>query len=194
METVVRSESALDFEQYVAVKRPALMRAARAITHDHNSAEDLLQTALANVFPRWSSIRDHAAADAYVRRAMINQRNSWLRQRWRTNEHATDPMPELADAGTATRSVGPDPDLWALVSSLPPRQRSVVVLRYYEDLSEAETAKILQIAQGTVKWTTHRGLATLRRLAGEAAETTQRTRRRPAPEPAPATAPREATR
>lgn len=167
MDAVVTSEQTLDFEEYVALKRPALLRAARAITQNPDTAEDLLQTALANVFGRWSSIRDQAAADAYVRRAMINQHNSWLRQKWRTHEQATDRIPESVDpaAGNAWSGIRPDPDLWALVTALPPRQRSAVVLRYYEDLSEAETARIMRCAIGTVKWTTSRGLDTMRRLA-----------------------------
>ena len=164
------SEPILDFAEYVAAKRPSLLRAARAISGNVDTAEDLLQTALINVYARWAGIRDRTAADAYVRRAMINQHNSWLRQKWRRQEHAAADVPEPSDrwsspAGDPSRA---DPDLWALIKALPPRQRSAVVLRYYEDLTEAETAAVLRCALGTVKWTTSRGLANLRQSASTA--------------------------
>jgi RNA polymerase sigma-70 factor (sigma-E family) len=160
-------EPILDFAEYVAAKRPSLLRAARAITGNPDTAEDLLQTALVNVYMRWAGIRDRAAADAYVRRAMINQHNSWLRQKWRRQERPTGDLPEPSDRWSIpTRDPSrADPDLWALVKALPPRQRSAVVLRYYEDLTEAQTAAVLRCALGTVKWTTSRGLANLRRSA-----------------------------
>jgi RNA polymerase sigma-70 factor (sigma-E family) len=156
------------FAEYVAERRPALLRAARAITGDADTAEDLLQTALASVFVGWSRLRNPAAADAYVRRAMANQHASWWRQKWRTHEHCTDELPEHPTRSTDEQLDGADhQELWPLITALPPRQRSAVVLRYYEELSEAETAAALGCSVGTVKSSTSRGLSTLRRMARE---------------------------
>ena len=155
-----------DFASYVAARRPALLRAACAIAGDPHSAEDLLQTALINVAPRWEAIRDPRAVDAYVRRAMRNQHASWFRQPWRKRERATADLPEPQSRwNPCTARLDGGGGLWPLVESLPPRQRSAVVLRYYEGLSEAETSRVLRCSLGTVKSNTSRGLSTLRRLA-----------------------------
>lgn len=158
----------LDFPSYVAERRPALLRAACAIAGDPHSAEDLLQSALINVGARWHAIRDPRAADAYVRRAMVNQHASWHRQSWRKRERVTAdlPEPQARWSGCTTRP-SHEQELWPLVEALPPRQRSAVVLRYYEGLTEAETSRVLRCSLGTVKSNTSRGLSTLRRLAGE---------------------------
>jgi len=164
------TEASPDFAAWVAARRPALLRAAVAITGDRDSAEDLVQTALAAVFPRWSTIRDHRAAEGYVRRAMVNQNVSWSRQRWRSTERSTADVPEPSERWVAMslpRSAPAGTALWSLVSSLPPRQRSAVVLRYYEDLSEAETAEVLRVTVGTVKSSTSRALARLRDLTSD---------------------------
>lgn len=158
-----------DFATYVADRRPALLRAACAIAGDPHSAEDLLQTALINVAPHWDTIRDPRAVDAYVRRAMRNQHASWVRQPWRRRERATADLPEPQTRwNPCTTRPGDDNVLWPLVEALPPRQRSAVVLRYYEGLSEIEASRVLRCSLGTVKSNTSRGLSTLRRLATEA--------------------------
>lgn len=166
---VISCTQQIQFADYVAAQRGSLIRAARAITGDRDSAEDLLQSALASVFTHWAGIRDHRAADAYVRRAMVNQHTSWLRQRWRTAERVTDELPEPSERWDDPRAGSRSElqELWPLVRKLPPRQRSAVVLRYYEDLSEVETAAVLRCSVGTVKSSTSRGLATLRRLASD---------------------------
>jgi RNA polymerase sigma-70 factor (sigma-E family) len=157
----------VEFADFVRERRTALLRAARAIATDPDLAEDLLHTVLATVGSRWSAIRNHGAADAYVRRAMVNQQASWYREKWRKLEVATsqppEPGPEAAPAGSG-HDRG-DLQLWPLVAALPPGQRSAVALRYYEGLSEAETARVLGCAVGTVKSNTSRGLAALRRQA-----------------------------
>jgi RNA polymerase sigma-70 factor (sigma-E family) len=158
---------ALDFATYVAERRESLLRAARAISGDPDLAEDLLHTALARVLPHWSTLRDQGAADAYVRRAMVNQHLTWCRQRSRRPERVTDQVPEPRGGGFET-SVRDELGLWPMVTALPRRQRSAVVLRYYEGLSVQETSQVLRCSTGTVKSTTHRGLATLRRRAVEA--------------------------
>ena len=161
MTTLPAAPARLDLADYLAERRPALLRAARAIARNNQDAEDLLQSALASVCVRWSGIRDHRAADAYVRRAMVNQHASWFRQKWRTHERVTETVPEPRTGGEPPEAE--ELVLWPLVVALPPKQRSAVVLRYYEDLSEAETAGALSCSRGTVKSNTSRGVASLRR-------------------------------
>jgi RNA polymerase sigma-70 factor (sigma-E family) len=138
------------------------------VAGDPHSAEDLLQDSLVRVLPRWDGLREGAAADAYVRRTITRQYVSWQRQPWRRDEVVSA---DLADAGPPTDPVPvPVADasgrLWDLVLGLPPQQRAAVALRYYEQLSVAETAAVLGCSPGTVKSNTSRGIAALRRLAG----------------------------
>lgn len=183
MTTVVPDEvrAAPDFASYVAARRPALLRWARAVAGDPHSAEDLLQDSLVRVLPRWDGIREGAAADAYVRRTITRQYVSWQRQPWRRDEVASAAVPETgrtahrvghpAAQPAAGQEVAPETAgrLWDLVLALPPQQRAAVALRYYEQLSVAETAAVLGCSTGTVKSNTSRGLAALRRLAAEPA-------------------------
>lgn len=162
----------LDFASYVAARRPALLGWARAVTGDPHTAEDVLQTSLVRVLARWDALRDKAAADAYVRRTIVRQHVSWHRQPWRRGEVSVAAVPDrtgTSAAGTAGCAAAVcaerDRDLWALVEELPAQQRAAVVLRYYEQLSVAETAAVLGCSTGTVKSNTSRGLAALRRLA-----------------------------
>lgn len=154
-----------DFASYVAARRPALLRWARAVAGDPHSAEDLLQDSLVRVLPRWDGLREGAAADAYVRRTITRQYVSWQRQPWRRDEVAAATVPETAPAPRQDVTVEQAARLWDLVLALPPQQRAAVALRYYEQLSVAETAAVLGCSTGTVKSNTSRGLAALRRLA-----------------------------
>jgi RNA polymerase sigma-70 factor (sigma-E family) len=149
----------LDFASYVAARRPVLLRWARAVTGDPHTAEDVLQTALVRVLAHWDDLRDKGAADAYVMRTVVRQHASWHRQPWRRGEVTVAAVPDTEQAR----------DLWALVGELPAQQRAAVALRYYEQLSVAETAAVLGCSTGTVKSNTSRGLATLRRLAAGSA-------------------------
>lgn len=150
-----------EFSEYVAARQKALVRTAYLLTGDHHAAEDLVQASLARVYLAWNRITDKGSIDAYVRRTMINEHTSWWRRAWRKRESSTDTLPE-----TASQHDDPDPterdEVWALVNTLPPRQRAAVVLRYYEDLTEAETAAALGCSVGNVKSQTSRALATLR--------------------------------
>lgn len=153
------------FADYVARHRPALLRAAVAITGDPHRAEDVLQGALLRVLPHWPSIRDGAAADSYVRRTMLHQHISWCRQPSYRNESVRSEVPEPAGGGLGDLSpAGRSGDLWLLVATLPPRQRSTVALRFYEGLSVAETAAVLGCSSGTVKSNSHHALARLRAM------------------------------
>lgn len=156
------------FDEYVGERRQALVRAAHAMCRDAYLAEDIVQSALEHTYVAWPRIRDPRAIDAYVRRAMYHEHIGSWRRRGRGAEVSTPDVPDRPQApGIETTALTSEErqELWELVLQLPPRQRTAVVLRYYEDLSEAETARVLGCAVGTVKSNTSRGLATLRALA-----------------------------
>ncbi len=159
------SQAREDFRSYVAARSPALLRTAYLLTGSRADAEDLLQTALAKTYLAWGRIREREAVDGYVRRVMVNTQTSWWRRR-KVDEYPTEQLPE----GRAGRDVTADLDLhdalWTALSTLPTRQRAMVVLRYYEDLSEAETAQVMGVSVGTVKSTTSRALVKLRDTSG----------------------------
>ena len=161
-----------DFASYVAARRPTLLRWAWSVAGDPHAAEDLLQTSLVRVLAHWGSLRDPGAADAYVRRTMVRQHISWQRQPWRRDEVAVAHLPERpsADVPHAPSDASIDAAaVWSMVQALPAQQRATIALRYYEQLSVAETAAVLGCATGTVKSNTSRGLAALRRAAADTA-------------------------
>lgn len=147
-----------DFGTYVAARLPSLLRFGYALTGNPHDASDLVQDTLVNVGLHWARVqRSEGGVDAYVRRAMANGRISRWRRRRR--ETLVADMPEQV-AATVDR-LDHEP-LWQALRELPPRQRAVIVLRYYEDLSEAEIAAALGIAPGTVKSQASKAMATLR--------------------------------
>ncbi|MFJ9827004.1 SigE family RNA polymerase sigma factor [Streptomyces sp. NPDC101160] len=152
------------FTSYVRARGPVLLRTARSLTANPADAEDLLQTALTKTFMAWERIEDHRALDGYVRRALLNTRTSQWRKR-KVDEYAYgDELPEpagLPEGDPAERQVLHDA-MWRAVMKLPDRQRAMVVLRYYEDLSEAQTAEVLGVSVGTVKSAVSRALGKLR--------------------------------
>lgn len=158
-------ESEADFSAYVLARQRRLVRFAYLLTGDPHEAEDLVQAALLKVYRRWHAI--HGSADGYVRTAIINEHNSWWRRPGRRREVAS------SDLVTYSNPVAPadhhaDHDLRAQIAALPRQQRAAIVLRYYEDLSEAETAQILGCSVGTVKSHTSRALSHLRVAMKEA--------------------------
>ncbi len=144
------------FEAFVAARSAALLRTAYLLTRDHALAEDLLQTALTKAYLAWRRIEGDP--EPYVRRIVVNTYASWWRRKW-NGERPTDELPET---GVADQRLGESGDLWEALGRLPRRQRAVVVLRYFEDLTEAQTADLLGIAVGTVKSQTSKALASLR--------------------------------
>jgi RNA polymerase sigma-70 factor (sigma-E family) len=147
-----------EFADFVTSRSPSLLRTARLLTGDWASAEDLLQDSLALCWRRWSRISGNP--EPYVHKVMVNTYLAWSRRFW-TRERPTEVLPErLVDDDTA-RVVDED-ELASALRRLPRRQRAVIVLRYYDDLSEAETAQILGIAVGTVKSQTSKALSALR--------------------------------
>ncbi|MEU4092477.1 SigE family RNA polymerase sigma factor [Streptomyces sp. NPDC026673] len=155
-----------DFEEFVSARGQRLLKVAWLLTGDAHLAEDLLQTALAKVWPRWGSIAE-GNPEAYVRKALVNTHLSWWQRRWRGElPHAHDHLTALAGPGAAAgdpfASVDLEQSLSDAIRLLPPRQRAVVVLRYFEDLSVEETARVLGCRPGTVKSHTSKALAMLR--------------------------------
>lgn len=151
-----------EFTEWLAARQPALLRTAYLLTGERHAAEDLLQTSLAKLYLAWDKVHDRGAVDGYARRIMVNENASLWRRAWKRREHPTDDVPEPAPA-LDTYDEGTARTLWALVQGLPPRARAVLVLRYYEQLSEAETADVLGVSVGTVKSQCSRALTTLRR-------------------------------
>jgi RNA polymerase sigma-70 factor (sigma-E family) len=162
------SDKDAEFSDYMAARQPSLLRTAYLLTGDRHTAEDLVQTALAKLYLSWDRVQDRESVDGYVRRILVNEHNSLWRRPWKRRERATDELPEDASPhGHTAAAGGHDADLWALVQTLPAKQRAAVVLRYYEELSEAETAAVLGVSVGTVKSQTSRALAALRTRAGD---------------------------
>jgi RNA polymerase sigma-70 factor (sigma-E family) len=146
------------FSEFVAVRYAALARSAFLLLGDRGHAEDLVQSALIKTLAGWSRLASPVAAEAYTRTTMVRLAGRWARRRWR-GEIPSDRRQELVDAGT-------EPDLGldvhAALATLPWPQRAVLVLRYFDDLSEAETATILRCSPGTVKSRASRAIAQLR--------------------------------
>jgi RNA polymerase sigma-70 factor (sigma-E family) len=148
------------FRDYVTSRSGSLLRMALLLTRNLADAEDLVQAALAKTYQAWDRIEDRNALDGYVRRAMVNTHISWWRRR-RLEEYPTDEVPDQAVADHAGDIELSDP-LRRALDRLPSRMRAAVVLRYCEDMSEAEVAQALGISQGTVKSTVSRAVAKLR--------------------------------
>lgn len=153
------------FRAFVGARSVALLRSAYLLVGDRGLAEDLLQTALVKTYLARSRIRDAAAIEAYVRRTMATTATSWWRGR-RFRERPVEAVPETA-AGDDLEARTEREAMWSYLSELPARQRAVLVLRYYEGLSEIEIAETLSLGRGTVKSHASRGLATLRRRIAE---------------------------
>lgn len=153
------------FRDFAAAARPRLVRTAYLLCGDSHEAHDLVQVTLMRVHRRWRSIERSDQPQAYARRVLINLAASFWRRRLRA------PLVALTAAGDPGE---PDPavafadraGLWDAVMALPPRTRAVLVLRYFEDLSEAQTAAALQCSVGSVKSQASRGIARLRSVLG----------------------------
>lgn len=160
----------MTFEEYVASRGPALVRLARLLTADHHRAEDLAQDVLARAYVHWRRIQRTDRPDVYVRRMLVNANISrWRRASREVSVAWVDDRPAVYDLDD--RSADRD-ELWQLISVLPPRQRAVVVLRYYEDLDDATIAEILDCSAVTVRTHAMRALATLRqRYAAQLTQT-----------------------
>jgi RNA polymerase sigma-70 factor (sigma-E family) len=166
--TATRTE---EFESWMAARQRRLLHLAFLLTGDVHTAEDLVQTTLAKLYLAWDRVDRQGNVDAYARKILTNEHASLWRRPWKRRELSSDDLardfgrhephahdPQYDGTGTA---------LWAAVRSLPPRQRTVIALRYYEQLTEAETAATLGISVGTVKSQASRAIATLRTRLGD---------------------------
>lgn len=152
------------FEDFVAARSTALWRSAFLLTGDAQKAEDLLQTALVKTWRKWDTITRHQGAEAYVRRALVSTYTDWWRRRW-NGERPTGQLPDRPDrpdqpdvaARAATRH-----DVLTALADLPRGQRAVLVLRYFDDLTEQQTADALGVSVGTVKSQASRATSGLR--------------------------------
>lgn len=159
-----RPPSDAEFTELVHACWPGLYRTAYLLLGEHALAEDLVQTALAKTYASWSRVRSLEAAPSYARTVLVNTASSWFRRRSWRNERPTEQLPESGyEIDPSSR-----PTVVAALAQLPPRQRAVVVLRYYEDLGVAEVASALGCSEGTVKSQTSDALRKLRTLLGEA--------------------------
>ncbi|MEV6861908.1 SigE family RNA polymerase sigma factor [Streptosporangium subroseum] len=152
-----------DFGAFVAARATSLLRVAYLACGDETEAEDLLQTALERTYKNWERVACYDNPDAYVRRVIINAAINRARRR-----AILSIIPMHSPPETSARAS--DPDLFHVLMdalrTLPPRQRAVIVLRYWEDLSETQTAEVLGCAVGTVKSQASKAMAKLRSALG----------------------------
>jgi RNA polymerase sigma-70 factor (sigma-E family) len=149
------------FRAYVEARQHALLGTAWLLTGDWQHAEDLVQTALAKVWPRWDRIVAKGDPDGYVRRAVVTSYLTWRRRRWH-GERPSETFPETASGQDEYVAADLRTAFGRLLPELAPRQRTIVVLRFYEDLSVEQVASLMGCSVGTVKSQTAKALARLR--------------------------------
>lgn len=158
-------ERAQELGAFIDARSCSLLRYAYLLTGDHALAEDLLQDSLIKVYLSWNSIWDRGALEAYTRTVMTRTQLSWWRRPARRELFGVEPTERAVRDHLNIREGTPvdeRDELWLLLATLGPRQRAVLVLRFYEDLSEAEIARFMGCTTGTVKSQLSRGLARLR--------------------------------
>jgi RNA polymerase sigma-70 factor (sigma-E family) len=153
------------FRDFVEARSNALLRSGWLLTGDWPSAEDLVQTALAAAWPRWTSLTRQDAPEAYVRKIMVNTYLRWRQRRW-NGEVATGRLPEQQAYDDVFAQVDARQALIAALDRLPARQRAVVVLRYFADQTESQTAAAMGCSVGAVKSHASKALAKLRGAPG----------------------------
>jgi RNA polymerase sigma-70 factor (sigma-E family) len=151
-----------DFDAFVAARGPALWRSAWLLTGDHQRAEDLVQTALGKAWPHWERVSASGSFEAYVRKVLFTTYVAWWRRRWNAEVADGRTPAESADIGSQTDLADTRADLLRAMAGLSRGQRAVIVLRYFDDLTEAQTAEVLGCSRGTVKSQASRALAALR--------------------------------
>jgi RNA polymerase sigma-70 factor (sigma-E family) len=149
------------FRAFVTARSPALLRSAWFLTGDEAAAEDLVQTALMKTWTKWPRIVRQDAPEAYVRRVMVSTYLTGRRRRWH-RERPTAIVPDIAEPTDAYAAVDLRTSMFSALSALPARRRAVVILRYFDDLTEAQTADIMGCSVGTVKSQTAKAFAALR--------------------------------
>jgi RNA polymerase sigma-70 factor (sigma-E family) len=149
------------FVRFVDLRQRALLRSAWLLTGDWALAEDLVQTALARTWLRWGRVRSRDDPEIYVRRVMVTTWVNWSRRKWRGERPAID-LPDSPAPGDLAAEAVARVAVRSALGSLTDRQRAVLVLRVFDDLTEAQTAQVLGCAVGTVKSTMSQALARLR--------------------------------
>jgi RNA polymerase sigma-70 factor (sigma-E family) len=156
-----------DFDAFVVGRGRALLRFAYLLCGNGHQAEDIVQEVLARVHPKWRRIERMAAPDAYVRKAIVREYLSWRRRRAST-ELAVAQVPDRPDPHDPERAFADRGEMWQLLAQLPRAQRAVLVLRFYDDLSDDEIAETLGCGRSTVRAHASRALAQLRTLLSHA--------------------------
>ncbi len=159
-----RDEAA--FADFATARFAALRRYAYLVVGDEHQAQDLVQEALTKTYVAWPRLRDPGNAEAYTRKAITTTAISWFRKKSWYGESPTEVLPETVHSGTADEITQRD-WVWQVLLQLPVRQRTAIVLRYYEDLTEAQTADAMDCAVGTVKSQVAAGLRKLRERLGD---------------------------
>ena len=159
-----------EYDELYAALWPRLVRTAYAVSGDLGIAEDAVQTAFAKAYRSWRRISRMESPEGYVRRMVVNEVLSTRRRAALRHEVSRAEPPEGTEARSPEDSLARD-EIWRAVTGLPPRQRAVLVLRYYEDLSEQQIADALGCRPGTVKSQASAALATLRARLGDPAAT-----------------------
>jgi RNA polymerase sigma-70 factor (sigma-E family) len=157
----VRPEEEAEFAVYVTERRDRVRRTAYLLCGDWHRADDLTQLAFVKLYGAWERVRDKAALDAYVRTSLLRSVVDESRRPWR-REQFVDEVPDAGGGGDLSAAVADRAVMRAALEQVPPGQRAVLVLRYYDGASVAETAEILELAEGTVKSQTARGLVALK--------------------------------
>ena len=158
-----------EFRAFFEAEFSSLRRLAFLLTGRWTDAEDLVQETMVRVFRAWDRIRDHEHPAAYARAVMMNRHRSMLRRARVEAKHALARQPLLPPAPDAEDDAVV---VWQALQTLPVRERQAMILRFYEDLPQAQIAEILGIPVGTVKSLTHRALGRLRETLGSAVEIT----------------------
>jgi RNA polymerase sigma-70 factor (sigma-E family) len=155
------------FEDFVLTQGDALVRFAVMLCGDRGRAEDLVQTALLKAYPQWDRVALMTAPVAYVRTIVVREQLRWWRRRSSGEVATASTGADLADPSDPAQAHADRDAAWTLLARLPRRQRAVLVLRFYEDLSDAAIATILQCRESTVRSQAARGLAALRAVAAD---------------------------
>jgi RNA polymerase sigma-70 factor (sigma-E family) len=159
VEVLVRTE--VGFSAFVREHTPALLRTAYLLTGNGLAAEELVQDTLVRLYPKWHRVETADVPLAYVRRSLANGYINQTRRASR-REFAFEDVPERVDTQDAVSQLADRDEIWAGLRDLPDRQRTALVLRFFEDLTDAESADALGCRVGTVRSLVSRGLATLR--------------------------------
>ena len=165
---VRRDSDVAAFSEFVDVRSGSLLRTAYLVIGDYQLAQDLVQESLTKTYVAWPRLRDPRNAEAYCRKAITTTAISWFRRKGWDNERPTEHLPDRPARSTGHESAVAERDVvWRELRQLPPRQRAAVVLRFYEDLTEAQTAAAMGCAVGTVKSQVSAALAKLRAQLGD---------------------------